>query len=68
LILPAPVQIEFRNFSFGVKVDGKDLRELLDTKRAEGSGEALQETMCLLPVRNADFLQYALISLIQTFG
>jgi hypothetical protein len=68
LILPAPVQIEFWNFSFGVKVDGKDLRELFDTKRAKGSRKALQETACLLSIRNADFHQYALVSLIQTFG
>jgi hypothetical protein len=64
LVLPAPIHVQFRNRSFGIKVDGKDFGELFDTKRPTGDGKALQEAKGVLSIRHVDFHQNALVCLI----
>jgi hypothetical protein len=67
LIFPSQIFIQLWHPSRCVKVNRKDLCELLDTKWANGNSEALEEPMSMYSVRLGNFLQYPLVCLIQRF-
>ena len=69
MVFPPPVRVHFRDLCFSrIEVIRKKFSKLLDTEWPNGNCETLQESMRVVPTWSLDFLQYALVSLVQRFG
>jgi hypothetical protein len=63
VVLPPPIWVQLRH-PFRIEVDRKDFGKFFDTKWADRSCQALQQSMRVLSVWLFDLPQYALVCVI----
>jgi hypothetical protein len=69
LFLRPQTRIERRNFAINrIKVEGKDLGKLLNSKGSNSHCQALEQALDVTAVRFMDPLQDALVGLVQAVG